>query len=133
MTTTPSAASCFGPPASPSAEWHLDFGNAFRHFAFHLGAWLSQPVVMIAALLSEAGRTDARNGPACVGFIDEVSSTVSSTDREQRLWPSSLVRVVGGPWCWLARPIGLEVVLPITVVAALHEGSVFQCQRLEFF
>jgi hypothetical protein len=26
----------------PADEWHLDFGNDFRHLAFHLGAWLSE-------------------------------------------------------------------------------------------
>lgn len=29
-------------------EWHLDFGNAFRHLAFDFGAWLGQPAVVIA-------------------------------------------------------------------------------------
>src|SRR5471030_1083943 len=29
-------------------EWHLDFAKAFRHLAFDFGAWLVQPVVVIA-------------------------------------------------------------------------------------
>jgi len=29
-------------------EWHLVLGKAFRHLAFHLGAGLGQPVVVIA-------------------------------------------------------------------------------------
>src|SRR5262249_29184395 len=32
----------------PTREWHLVLGNAFRHLAFHLGAGLGQPVVVIA-------------------------------------------------------------------------------------
>src|SRR5262245_42289630 len=29
-------------------EWHLVLGNAFRHLAFHLGAGLGQPAVVVA-------------------------------------------------------------------------------------
>src|SRR5579884_212012 len=29
-------------------EWHLPLVNPFRHLAFHLGAWLGQPAVVIA-------------------------------------------------------------------------------------
>src|SRR5262249_51711556 len=32
----------------PPVEWHLVLGKAFRHLAFDLGAWLGQPVVVIA-------------------------------------------------------------------------------------
>ncbi len=38
----------------PIAEWHLDFGNTFRHIAFDLGARLCQPAVVIASLLFHA-------------------------------------------------------------------------------
>jgi hypothetical protein len=34
--------------AGVSDEWHLVLGNAFGHRAFHLGAGLGQPVVVIA-------------------------------------------------------------------------------------
>src|SRR5579871_2983135 len=37
--------------SGPSHEWHLVLGNAFRHLAFHLGAGLGQPVVVIAPSL----------------------------------------------------------------------------------
>ena len=34
--------------AGGGQEWHLVLGKAFRHLAFDLGAWLGQPVVVIA-------------------------------------------------------------------------------------
>src|SRR4051794_21278384 len=45
-------------------------------------------------------------GPISCGHID---LWIERPLLEQRLWPPSLVRVVGGPWCGLAQPIGLEV------------------------
>ena len=35
-------------------EWHLDSGKPFGHHAFHLGAWLGQPAIMVASVLSHA-------------------------------------------------------------------------------
>ena len=32
-------------------EWHLVLANAFCHLAFHLGAWLGQPAVVVAPSL----------------------------------------------------------------------------------
>jgi hypothetical protein len=32
-------------------EWHLDFGKAFRHFAFEFLAWFCQPREMVATAL----------------------------------------------------------------------------------
>jgi hypothetical protein len=34
--------------SGPIAEWHLDFGKAFRRFAFEFLAWFRQPREMIA-------------------------------------------------------------------------------------
>src|SRR2546421_12009749 len=36
----------------PQLEWHLVIVNPFCHLAFHLGAWLRQPVVVVAPQLS---------------------------------------------------------------------------------
>jgi hypothetical protein len=55
---------------------------------------------------------------------------------EQRLWPPSLVRVVGGPWCGLAQPIGLEVVLPLRLSPRCTKAagaSDSQCPRCCMF
>ena len=35
-------------------EWHLDFGNAFRHFAFEFLPWFCQPREMIATAFFRA-------------------------------------------------------------------------------
>src|SRR5262249_12437190 len=37
-----------------SDEWHLVLGKSFRHLVFDLGAWLSQPAVVIAPPLFHA-------------------------------------------------------------------------------
>ncbi len=38
----------------PTDEWHVVLVNAFRHFAFHLGAGLGQPVVVMAPPLFQS-------------------------------------------------------------------------------
>src|SRR5262249_20970147 len=40
--------------SGPIAEWHLVLGNAFRHLAFHFGAGLGQPAVVVAPPLFHA-------------------------------------------------------------------------------
>lgn len=44
---------CFA-RVGPTHEWHLDFGKAFRYFAFEFLAWFCQPSEMIATAFFRA-------------------------------------------------------------------------------
>src|SRR5579875_900266 len=71
----------------PSDEWHLDLANALCHLAFHLGAGLGQPVVVIAPPLFQ---------PRLVP-IRPIRHTMSGDGAEEVLVQSqALFSVLGG-------------------------------------
>jgi hypothetical protein len=66
-------------------EWHLVLGNAFRHLAFHLGAGLGQPAVVVSPNRPTADRFPAfRTLPPPAPADPEAEQRHQDAERERR-------------------------------------------------